>query len=261
MLKFRTSSFTATTDFDSEYRKLRLGTEILVCTPGRLFELLQKKVIFLDSLSFMVLDEADVLLQDETYPLQPIGMACNNKTNNNVVTQFIFASATLPPHIVKELLEEFPDLQTIYGPGLHRIAPTVEELLIDCSGKRVSKGVDSKITMLKTGKRSYQQVLENKKEALLNAVLQFKSANECDCDRTIIFCNTIEQCRIVENTLARYDRQGKYWQLLPNHGAIESKQRDNNMNEFCKPLLKRPVILISTDRASRGMDFDEAIVS
>jgi superfamily II DNA/RNA helicase len=350
ILKFRTVSFTATSDFDTEYRKLRLGSEILICTPGRLLELMRREYISFQSLSYMILDEADVLFEDETFPLQPIGLACLNKTANitpplktgthskvvgrvvqqqppvpavqPVPTQFIFTSATLPQHIVSKIIAEFPDVKTIYGPGLHRVSPSIEERLIDCSGKMISyrhqqqedeqnggsRGSSSswlkKAILLKTGKRSYEQVLENKKEALLNVLLTStpimptsdnnlmnhddesndrelrRSAREISSrtqgtsslsdnslattsslERTIIFCNTVEQCRIVENTLTRYDRQGIYWEVLPHHSAIDAKQRDDNLYEFSKPLLKKSVILICTDRTSRGMDFNEVMVS
>lgn len=47
---------------DNQIRKLKRGADILVATPGRLLDLLQQKVIDLNSLEFLVLDEADRML-------------------------------------------------------------------------------------------------------------------------------------------------------------------------------------------------------
>ncbi len=45
-----------------QIRSLRYGTDILVATPGRLMDLVERKAIRLDSASFLVLDEADQML-------------------------------------------------------------------------------------------------------------------------------------------------------------------------------------------------------
>jgi len=47
---------------DNQVRKLKRGADIIVATPGRLLDLLQQKVINLDHLEFLVLDEADRML-------------------------------------------------------------------------------------------------------------------------------------------------------------------------------------------------------
>ena len=47
---------------DNQIRKLKRGADILVATPGRLLDLIQQKVISLAHLEFLVLDEADRML-------------------------------------------------------------------------------------------------------------------------------------------------------------------------------------------------------
>lgn len=47
---------------DNQVRKLKRGADILVATPGRLLDLLAQQAIDLNSLEFMVLDEADRML-------------------------------------------------------------------------------------------------------------------------------------------------------------------------------------------------------
>lgn len=235
-LKFRSSSVTAASDMDSEQRKLRLGVDVLVSTPGKLQQLLKKKEIGFDNLQAIVLDEADVLFMDETFPLQAIGEAVPAST------QFIFATATLPDIVTEQISMEFPDIVYRMGPGLHRIAPYVEEILVDCSGPK---------EQAKTPATAF----ENKRLALLRSL---ESAP--DADRTLVFCNTIDQCRRVENALRRVDRNENLRSVLAYHGAIDAPQRQENIKEFSRGLLKKPAVLVCTDRASRGMDFDNARV-
>lgn len=234
-LKFRTACFTSNNDFDSEHKKMRLGSEVLVATPGRVMELLKRGEVSLDKVRVMVLDEVDVLFQDTSFPLPPIGQACPS------TTQFIFASATLPQTVMQQITSEFSGVEILSGPGLHRVAPNVEEVLIDCSGP-------------KSQQRALMSVAMNKEKALMQALLDVRS------ERTLIFCNTIEQSRIVENLLSRSDRAQRTRVVLPYHSAVDPQTRDSNLAAFSRPLLKVPHILICTDRASRGMDFDRSFV-
>ena len=70
VLKFRTACFTSVADIDSEQKKLRLGAEILVSTPGRIVSLLKQGDLLLNRTQTVILDEADVLFSDLSFPLQ-----------------------------------------------------------------------------------------------------------------------------------------------------------------------------------------------
>ena len=236
VLKFRTSCVTSISDMDAEQKKLRLGVEILVSTPGRIISLMDKQEISFHRCQAIVLDEADVLFMDESFPLQPIGLAAPEDT------QFIFVTATLPEIVTEQINREFPDVKPLKGPGLHRINPSVNEILVDCSAPRNTRGDVIEIA------------IKNKALALLKTLEQENS------ERTIIFCNTINQCREVENALARADRSGTLRLVLPYHGAIDAMSRERNIGEFSRQLLKLPVVLVCTDRASRGLDFERAHV-
>lgn len=232
-LKFRTTCFTSLSDQDDEQRRLRLGSELLVATPGRLLELLKRKQLVLDQLQAIVLDEVDSLYLDSSMPLEPIGAACPSSC------QFVFCSATLPPVMVQKISKEFPGAVSLAGPGLHRVAADITETLIDCSGhKAQTRGIE---------------VVTNNKLLALDKALQ----DHAEVERTIIFCNTIAQCRVVENHLKRTSSPRK---LYSHHSAIVDHEREANLAEFGRPLLKQPAVLICTDRASRGMDFDRAFV-
>jgi superfamily II DNA/RNA helicase len=245
-LKFRTSCFTSRSDFNAEHKRLRLGCEFLIATPGRLNELLQRNEIDLQSLQVLILDEADSLLRDETFAMQPIGIACGTST------QFIFASATLPDDIIQLIQHEFPKVKLVSGPGLHRISPNIQEILIDCTGWNPSKSKFSSTVPRQLP--SSARILARKEHELRRALQQYPS------ERTLIFCNTIEQCRNVENILKRDDRQENTYQVLASHSAIDDEVRGTNLEKFAHPLLRKPHILIVTERAARGIDFDRSYV-
>jgi len=235
VLKYRTACLSSIGDADVEQKKLRLGAEVVVATPGRLAAAMAKGEIFLTHVQSAVLDEADVLFMDQSFPLEPIGASCPADT------QFVFVTATLPAVVTEQIVAEFPNVQLLKGPGLHRISPMVEEVLIDCSGAS-------------TQEKTPETAFENKRLALL------RSLEQTTTERTVVFCNTIAQCRKVENALQRADRQGRLRTVLPYHGAVDTDARADAMREFCRPLLKVPTVLVCTDRASRGIDFDRAQV-
>ena len=99
---------------------------------------------------------------------------------------------------------------------------------------------------LPTGSAMRDAVFERKRNALSRAMVDENAA------RTIVFCNSIEQCRRVENILKRDASSGPML-VLPYHAAVDAKMRDAHKRTFGKPLLETPVVLVCTDRASRGI--------
>lgn len=50
------------TSINAQIKRLSRGTDILVATPGRLIDLIERRALFLDKANFLVLDEADQML-------------------------------------------------------------------------------------------------------------------------------------------------------------------------------------------------------
>lgn len=48
---------------EGQIKRLQKGIDILIVTPGRMFDLVHQKVLFLESVEFLVLDEADRMLE------------------------------------------------------------------------------------------------------------------------------------------------------------------------------------------------------
>ena len=171
----------------------------------------------LHQLSALVLDEVDVLFLDDTFLLQPIGEATAPST------QFVFVTATIPTSVFAQIKQEFPDLRRIMGPGLHRIAPGVEEVLVDCSGP-------------KDEAKNEFTAFERKRKALAGQL------DKVVVPRTLIFCNSIENCRRVENALRRLDRGRKKFQVLPYHSGIDNERRREIFNAFTRENFLVPMV-------------------
>lgn len=241
---FRTVLLTSQTPIRDQVRMLTsIGKkskdiDVIVSTPGRIASLLRSKAVDLSQLQSLVLDEVDVLLLDETFgpQLQTVGIRAPQKT------QFVFVTATLPDFVVEKVKKEFgssDNLKVIKGPGLHRVAPTVNEHLVDVS------------VPPSTSNRDRDACFTLKSQALLSALRQHRTT------QTLVFCNTVESCRAVENMLKRKDRGGKIFQVGVYHNAMSSEARNRNLREFSsKKNNSISHILVCTDRAARGVDFE-----
>ncbi|CAL9750344.1 unnamed protein product [Musa acuminata subsp. burmannicoides] len=222
-----TGGFRQKTQLDN----LNEESDVLIATPGRYMYLLQEGFLQLTNLRCVVLDEVDVLFRDDGFE----HVLESFISSAPVSAQYLFVTATLPVDIYNKVVEIFPDSEVIMGPGMHRTSSGLEEVLVDCSG---ADGEE----------KNPDTAFQNKKSALLQLL-------ELPVPKTIVFCNKIETCRMVENVLNRFDRKGSQIQVLPFHAAIAQEIRLSNMREFLNSRSKDSKFLICTDRASRGIDF------
>eukprot|EP00535_Pseudo-nitzschia_heimii_P005515 CAMPEP_0197185616 /NCGR_PEP_ID=MMETSP1423-20130617/12308_1 /TAXON_ID=476441 /ORGANISM="Pseudo-nitzschia heimii, Strain UNC1101" /LENGTH=594 /DNA_ID=CAMNT_0042636729 /DNA_START=154 /DNA_END=1935 /DNA_ORIENTATION=- len=223
----------------------RKPMDVLISTPGRISTILRTRNSGLDlsNVQSIVLDEVDILMIDETFgpQLRTVGEAAPLLDR----TQFIFVTATLPDSIVQTITTEFPEVIQVKGPGLHRLAPSLKENLVDVSVPSQSNRNDA-------------LCFDIKAKQLLKALRQNR------CRRTLVFCNTVESCRNVENMLNRKDRHGRVFEVLAYHSAMTPEARNTNLQVFANGRKDDrnnvDYILICTDRAARGVDFDESPV-
>ncbi|MDP8202000.1 MAG: DEAD/DEAH box helicase [Candidatus Tenebribacter burtonii] len=87
--------------YDQQFRRLKKGVEIVVGTPGRLIDHLNRGTLKLDDLQFMVLDEADEMLNMGF--IEDIELILSKTPEEKRVLLF---SATMPQRIV-QLAEKF----------------------------------------------------------------------------------------------------------------------------------------------------------
>lgn len=245
-----TASGSYSTNIRDQIRMLsQTHVDILISTPGRVATILRSKnsSLNLSQLQSIVLDEVDVLLIDETFgpQLRTIGAASPVQK-----CQFIFVTATLPNEIIQSVQKEFQDVSVISGPGLHRVSLNLKEHLVD-------------VSVPPTENNNLDLCFEYKARELKKALRNNR------CKRTLVFCNTVESCRKVENLIRRMDRRGNLFNVGAYHNAMTSEARRRNMSVFAKGLDheskdgKKAVVdhvLVCTDRAARGVDFDSAAV-
>ena len=227
----------------------------------------------------------------------------------------VCTTATLPPGAASRLLEWFPAIRLVKAPGLHQTQGGCEEVVIDCSGglpvvegSEPNEGSEPDATPRREttrggrsggrggGRIQYtpQDGLKRKGAALLGLL---NSPEFAAHRRWIVFVNTVESARQVENLLKRHDKSGNTYRVLAFHAAIAPKAARNHLDafrqepgsaaarialpkglsaparqgasrdgsydpfaaDFVAPERRKrvediPLVLVSTDRASRGMD-------
>jgi ATP-dependent RNA helicase DeaD len=77
-----------------QIRELKRGVQIVVATPGRLIDLIERKAINLENINYIVLDEADEMLNMGFR--EDIEFILGNTPNRNSIWLF---SATMPPEV------------------------------------------------------------------------------------------------------------------------------------------------------------------
>ena len=209
--------------------KLRQGCEIVIATPGRLLDCLQSSYAVLNQCNYVVLDEADRMIDMGFEPqvqgildsmpstnMKPEDENVELEENKVYRTTYMF-SATMPPAVermAKKYLRQ-PVVVTIGRAG------------------KAGSNVTQTIRLIK----------ENAKPSTLQNELRELDDEEKQC---IVFVNTKSQC----NSVARQvERLGHFCSVL--HGGKAQDQREHAIRDF---KAKRCNVLVATDVAGRGID-------
>jgi ATP-dependent RNA helicase RhlE len=191
------------------------GVDILVATPGRLMDLIEQRILSLNAVEILVLDEADQMLDlGFIHALKAIVKMLPIKR------QSLFFSATMPKAI-KELADKF-----LTDPVQVSVAPAAT----------TAERVDQYVT--------YVQQAE--KQALLTMMLRAGFGERGNMDRVLIFARTKHGADRVVKLLA-----GNGIAANAIHGNKSQPQRERALGEFKAGKVK---ILIATDIAARGID-------
>ncbi|XP_053662857.1 uncharacterized protein LOC128711990 [Anopheles marshallii] len=196
---------------------LRRGVEIVIATPGRLIDFLERDTTNLRRCTYLVLDEADRML-DMGFEPQIRKIISQIRPDRQV----LMWSATWPKEI-RKLAEEFLRDYIQINIGSLNLAANENILqIIDCC-------------------EEYE-----KENRLFKLLEQISSQND---GKTIIFVETKRKVDKIVNVIRR---QG--WRADGIHGDKSQKDRDYVLNTFRR---SNNGILVATDVASRGLDVDD----
>lgn len=216
---FRTAIVVGGTNIAEQRSELRAGVEIVVATPGRFIDHLQQGNSSLSRISFVVLDEADRMLDMGFEP--QIREVMRNLPKRH---QTLLFSATMPEEI-EALAQEY-----------------------------LNKPVQVKVGKVSSPTANVSQVLEKvteeeKTDRLLALLVEESSQAEKSgqpLPLTIVFVERKTRCDEVSDALVA---QGLHAVAL--HGGRSQVEREAALREFRSGSTN---ILVATDVASRGLD-------
>ncbi|XP_019614977.1 PREDICTED: probable ATP-dependent RNA helicase DDX17 [Branchiostoma belcheri] len=200
-----------------QLRDLERGVEICIATPGRLIDFLEAGKTNLRRCTYLVLDEADRML-DMGFEPQIRKIIEQIRPDR----QTLMWSATWPKE-VRQLAEEF----------LHDYIQVNIGALSLCANHNILQIIDV----------VQEHEKDNKLIRLLEEIMGEKE------NKTIIF---VETKRRVDDLTRRMRRDG--WPAMCIHGDKSQPERDWVLNEF---RTGRAPILVATDVASRGLDITD----
>lgn len=210
--------------YEDQENSIRSGCDVLVATPGRLKDIIDKKKLDLTKIKHVILDEVDRMLDmgfiDDVEEI--LGhMFTPNRENK---PQFIVFSATMPQWVYKTtkkyMSKDFMTVDLVKG-NTQRTSANVEHLAVSCSF--------------------------HDRPGVINALVQIYSS--CSLDgRAIVFCETKKEA---DELSVSHDIKAEAHVL---HGDIPQDKRELVLKKFREGKYR---LLITTDVAARGLDIPE----
>ncbi|XP_023013509.1 ATP-dependent RNA helicase p62 [Leptinotarsa decemlineata] len=201
----------------SQARDLERGVEICIATPGRLIDFLSKGTTNLNRCTYLVLDEADRMLD-----------------------------MGFEPQIRKILNQIRPDRQTLMWSATW--PKQVEKLASDFMTDPVQLNIGS---MDLSANHNIQQIVEvcheYDKEQKLGKLLQEIGNAEPD-SKIIIFVSMKKKVEAITRTIKTYG-----WSAATMHGDKTQQERDYVLRQFRNGKI---TVLVATDVAARGLDVE-----
>ena len=202
--------------FDKQLSALAQGCDLLVATPGRLIDLMDRKIVDLSQIRVLVLDEADRMLDMGFWPsVRRIIAALPAKRQN------LLFSATIPPSIKGTIDAMLHDPAIVEIARIGETADTVEEHLCP--------------------------ITQGQKTQLLEALIRTGGAEQGTTpERVLVFCRTKQRVDDVSKVL-----KAAGFKVEVMHADRRQEARERALARFRDG---RVQVLVATDVMSRGID-------
>jgi superfamily II DNA/RNA helicase len=130
--RLRVRSVLGGTKFEVAKRNVQGAFEVLVATPGRLIQLMDRELVGLEDVRLLVFDEADRMLDQGFLPdAQRIADECPPQR------QMALFSATVSPMVQNLINRLFSGAELVRSEGSHRVVPTLTTINLNVpDGKR-----------------------------------------------------------------------------------------------------------------------------
>lgn len=197
------------------------GAQIVIATPGRLIDIYQRKVISFNAVQFLVLDEADRMLDMGFYP--DIDYLLHTAMHG-IRPRLLLFSATLT-HEIKEIAKKFNEDGEIVEIDVSRDELTVE----NC--------------------QQFYYLIEDHQDKYYDFIRILRQTKPT---HSIIFVNTKKTAEWLFNRII--DEKGLNLKIELIQGDLSQNKREQVLQMFRN---RRINCLIATDVAARGLDIPE----
>ena len=219
-LPFKTVLIYGGVSMEDQIEKLKIGCDIIVGTPGRIMDMIERNYLKVDNINTIILDEADRMLDmgfEESITDIYNKIVSIRKKNNIQVCLF---SATIESWVRNVA---------------RKIIPNKDEIFIDLV-KDLSNKTPKTVTHL-----AVNCIKSEKTTTIADLILCYGGKNKS----TLVFVNTKREC----NDLMISDKLKQEVQII--HGDINQPQREATLLAFRNGKIK---CLVATDVAARGLD-------
>jgi len=242
--RFRTIVIYGGTELTEEQKDLKYSMQVCVATPGRLTQYLWQTNLKVRRVTFLVLDEADRML-DMGFGPQLSTIASQLRPDR----QTVMWSATWPPGVQQLAAEYLRDPVVVVANDVDRLSANraVAQLFHfpTFGKKKLHLDVELKKQDRQRLEQEHRYMPESKQHFLrkLIANLRWKSPT---CNKTIVFVRTRVACRVLQEHFVAHGLPS-----LAIHSGVSQTARVQRLRDFRKDPCG---LLLATDVASRGID-------
>ncbi|MBO6243753.1 MAG: DEAD/DEAH box helicase, partial [Clostridia bacterium] len=227
-LYFKTVLIYGGVSMDDQIDKLKSGCDIIVGTPGRVIDMIERGHLKVDLIQTLILDEADRMLD---MGFEESITDIYNKIINNVNEK---SSKEKEKKDIQVLLFS-ATIESWVRKVARKIIPKEDEIFIDLV-KDLGNKTPKTVTHL-----AVQVIKSEKTTTIADLILCYGGKNKS----TLVFVNTKKEC----SDLMISDKVKEEVQII--HGDINQAQREATLTAFRNGKVK---CLVATDVASRGLD-------